>query len=619
MRPELILATAFGGALAVYLSGKLSSRLRDSLAVGVSLFVAAATARLYGVNWEKTLPSGFLGRPLLLRIDALSWLFAITVSALTALGAIFSISYMKDRERTDFYYLNFLLVNAAMLGVVFSGDLVSFFIFWEVMSWATFLLICYNRGRALPAGLKYVVMSLAGSAAFFIGMFSLDAACGTLVIAKIADRLDGGPPGYLVFILLLFSVAFGIKNAVWPFHSWLPPAHSEAPSPFSAILSGILVKMGTYGFILLFYVVIGQKVFLGLGRGWLSASHLLALLGAVTILIPTFIALRQDDAKRLLAWSTIAQAGYIFLGLAFGTGLSVAGGVFHFLNHAVFKALLFMAVGAVEFRTGGVRDLNALGGLIRKMPFTCAAALVGIGGLIGIPLTGGFISKWMIYRTLILGRAPFLAFAALIGTWGTVLYGYKLIHHIFLGQLPRGYENVREAPFAMKLPMAILALATLLFGLLPGLPLRVVNLIVASFGFQPPGNFLGAAAPGSGGLNPVNISAALLLAGVIFWLVFKAARKPVRVAQEDNYAAGAPVPADKYSYTVDFYAPLSRMLKPYLRDVADDLVRKISEGTEKLSEKIRRVYTGDVGDYVIYIVFFLAILIFLQLKWNPWR
>ncbi|MDP8214765.1 MAG: proton-conducting transporter membrane subunit [Candidatus Euphemobacter frigidus] len=618
MRLDLILTIAFGGALATYLIGKFSSGLRNFLAVLVSLFLVAVIACLYGDSSERAFYFGFFGLPLILRINALSWFFALAVSILGALGAIFSLSYMRGRERTDFYYLNFLLVNAAMLGVVFSGDLISFFIFWEIMSWSTFLLICYNRGRALQAGMKYIIMSLIGSAAFFIGISSLYTTFGTLVISKIGIFLASASSSYILFLLILFSIAFGIKNAVWPFHAWLPPAHSEAPSPFSAILSGILIKMGTYGFILLFYVIIGLKVFLALGRGWFSVSHLLSTLGAVTILIPTFIAVFQDDAKRLLAWSTIAQVGYIFLGLAFGTGLSVAGGIFHFLNHAVFKALLFFAVGAVEFRTRGERDLNSLGGFIKKMPFTFAAALVGVCGLIGVPLTNGFVSKWMIYKTLILGKSPFLAFAALVGTWGTILYSYKLIHHIFLGQLPTKYKNIQEAPFSMKLPMAILSLTILIFGILPGIPLKVINAIGISFGFSSLDITIWGIASETGTLNTLNIFAALLISGIIAWLVFKASRKPVAVAQQDTYAAGAAIPRDKYNYTVDFYHPLSRMIKPYLRDFIDEFYLKLADRIRRICGVIRHIYTGDVGNYVMYIVLFLSLLIFIQLKWSPW-
>jgi NADH-quinone oxidoreductase subunit M len=612
-----LLIIAFGGALLIYILGKLSSRIRDSFAVIISLALVVFVACLYGKSLEKTFYSGFFGLGLVLRLNMLSWFFAIAISSLGALCTIFSLSYMKGRERTDFYYLMMLVVNAAMLGIVLAGDLVSFYIFWEIMSWSTFLLISYNKGPALAAGMKYIVMSIIGSVCFLVGMLSLYVSFDTLNISQIASVITSASSGYILFILTAFGIAFGIKNAVLPFHTWLPDAHSEAPAPFSAVLSGTLIKMGTYGFIVLLYVIMGLKLFLGLGRGLLSFHSILCFLGAVTILIPTFIAMLQTDAKRLLAWSTVGQAGYIILGIAFGTNLALAGGIFHFFNHAMFKALLFLAIGAVEFRTQ-TRDLDSLGGLAKKMPVVFIATLVGICALIGVPLTSGFVSKWLIYKTLILEGSPFLAFFALAGTWGTILYSYKLVHNMFLGQLPEKYKDIQKSPFSMQLPIIVLSLAILVFGILPGIPLKVINTIGTSFGFESLNVTLWGITSETGTLNTINIFSAVLVAGVIVWLLFRLGAKSVSVPQEDSYAAGAHTPADKYHYTAEFYNPLYRMIKPFLRDVIDEFYYWIASLVRSLAGSVRRIYSGDVGYYVMYIILFLAVLIFVQMKWKIW-
>jgi len=325
----------------------------------------------------------------------------------------------------------------------------------------------------------------------------------------------------------------------------------------------------------------------------------------------------QTDAKRLLAWSTVGQAGYIILAIAFGTNLALAGGVFHFFNHALFKALLFFAVGAVEFRTQ-TRDLDSLGGLAKKMPVVFIAALVGIFALIGVPLTSGFVSKWLIYKTLILEGSPFLAFFALAGTWGTILYSYKLIHNVFLGQLPEKYETVEKAPFSMQLPVVVLSVAILLFGILPGIPLKVINAIGISFGFESLNVNLWGITSETGVLNTVNIFAAVLVAAGLVWLIFRSTAKSVPVAQEDSYAAGAHTPVDKYNYTVKFYNPLDRMIKPFLRDVIDEFYYWIASSVRSLAGGVRRIYCGDVGNYVMYIILFLSLLIFVQMKWKVW-
>jgi len=617
MSLEILLIFAFGGALLTYLLGKTSEKIRGFLAVVIALSLVVFIACLYGKSVEKTFYSGFLGLGLVLRLNMLSWFFAITIAVIGALSVIFSLSYIKGREKTDFYFLMMLLVNAAMLGIVLAGDLVSFYIFWEIMSWSAFLLISYNKGPAIAAGMKYIIMSIIGSLCFLVGMLSLYVTFDTLSISQIASAITSASPGYIVFILTAFGITFGIKNAVLPFHTWLPDAHSEAPAPFSAVLSGILIKMGTYGFLLLLYVIMGLKLFLGLGRGLLSFHSILCLLGAVTILIPTFIAMLQTDAKRLLAWSTVGQAGYIILGIAFGTNLALAGGIFHFFNHAMFKALLFLAVGAVEFRTR-TRDLDSLGGLAKKMPVVFIATLVGICALIGVPLTSGFVSKWLIYKTLILEGSPFLAFFALAGTWGTILYSYKLIHNVFLGQLPEKYKDIQKSPFTMQLPMVILSLAILIFGIFPGIPLKVINTIGTSFGFESLNITLWGIASETGTLNTINIFSAVLVAAVLLWLLFRLGAESVSVPQEDSYAAGAYTPADKYHYTAEFYNPLYRMIKPFLRDVIDEFYYWIASSVRSLAGSVRRIYSGDVGYYVMYIILFLAVLIFVQMRWKIW-
>jgi len=617
MSLEILLIIAFGGALLTYLVGKVSYKGRNFLAVAVSLALVAFVACLYGKAGEETFYYGFLGLNLALRLNMLSWFFAITIATVGALSIIFSLSYIRGREKTDFYFLIMLLVNAAMLGIVLAGDLVSFYIFWEIMSWSAFLLISYNKGPALAAGMKYIIMSIIGSVCFLVGMLSLYASFDTLNISQIASAITSASSGYILFILTVFGITFGIKNAVMPFHTWLPDAHSEAPAPFSAVLSGILIKMGTYGFLLLLYVIVGLKLFLNLGSGLLSFHSMLCFLGAVTIIIPTFIAMLQTDAKRLLAWSTIGQAGYIILGIAFGTNLALAGGIFHFFNHSLFKALLFLAIGAVEFRTQ-TRDLDSLGGLAKKMPVVFICTIVGIFALIGVPLTSGFVSKWLIYKTLILEGSPFLAFFALAGTWGTILYCYKLIHNVFLGQLPEKYKDIQKSPLSMQLPMVVLSLAILLFGILPGIPLKVINSIGTSFGFESLNVTLWGISSETGTLNTINIFSAVLVAGIIVWMLFRLGAKSVSVAQDDSYAAGAHAPVDKYHYTAEFYNPLHRMIKPFLRDIVDEFYYWIASCIQRLAGIIRHIYSGDVGYYVMYIILFLALLIFFQLKWKPW-
>jgi len=617
MSPEqvfgLILPIAFGGAALVYLAGKVSASLRNVLTVLVAAATVILVAMLYDRNVRLdyyALP--FLGTDLALRADALAWFFAIAVAAISLLSIVFSLRYMQGGERLDFYYLAMLVVNAAMLGVVFSADLISLFVFWEVMSWSTYLLISYRAGKALAAGMKYMVMSIIGSCAMLLALGSLYATCGTFDFAAVAQQLAAMSPGYKLFILLMFVLAFGIKIAIVPLHVWLPDAHSEAVSPFSAVLSSVLVRMGIYGLMVVMYGILGRGALADVKLGPATFAYALCWVAAVTILVPLLIAMFQDDAKRLIAWSSVGHGGYMVLGIAFGTTLGVTGGLFHVLNYAVCVALLFLAFGAVEYRAG-TRDLNELGGLMKRMPVTFVTALIAVCGLIGVPLTNGFVSKWFLYKTLIMEGYPFLALVALLGTWATILYGYKLIHNAFLGQLPNRYREVREVPFSMQLPMILLSFAVILFGVLPGIAVSAIGSAQASLGLESLESGMWALPPVVGELNTINILSGVVASLAIVYVVFALATKARRVDQSDSYGAGSYVPADRYQYSANFYQRAYELIGPYVRDRVDDFYRWSVDKAEGFFEEARKVYTGNVNTYVAYIVLFLVLLIILKL------
>jgi NADH-quinone oxidoreductase subunit M len=235
-----------------------------------------------------------------------------------------------------------------------------------------------------------------------------------------------------------------------------------------------------------------------------------------------------------------------------------------------------------------------------------------------VPLTSGFVPKWLIYRSLIEDGYPFLALAALIGTWGAILYVYKLLHNIFLGQLSEEHSEVPRSPASMRIPVLILGLGVFVFGVAPGIPLRTVQSIGEMFGLTGLQVTLWGLASEAGALNMLNIFLAVVIASVVVSLFMRLGAKGRRVPQEDSYAAGAPVPVGRYHYAVDFYGPLSRMISPYLRDRVDALYAWIGLRAREIFDITRRMYTGDARTYVLYIVSFLALLIFLQMVWQIW-
>ncbi len=616
---ELIVIIGLVAPFIVLVCGWRRPRVRGALALLAGLYPLAALSALYGRTIAVTyahLPA--FGIDLSLRLTPLSWFFGVAIGTIGLFGLIYSLSYMRDRKRLDLYYFLLLLVNAGMIGVVLSGDLITFYILWEIMSVSTFLSISFRGGNALPAGLKYILFSVAGSAAMLIAIVSLYTTFGTVDIYALANALSGAPVGYALFILLMFSFAFGIKNAVLPFHTWLPDAYAESVTPFSAILSGMLTRMGVYGFLLAMYVLIGSGMLQRFDYHGVSFSIVLAWFGAISIIVGTFIALLQHDAKRLLAWHGIGQGGYMILGIALGTSLGVAGGIFHTINHAIYIVLLFLVVGAVQYRTGGVTDLTRLGGLAKKMPVTFIGALLGISGLIGVPLTNGFVSKWLIYKALIGGEHPFLAFMALIGTWGTILSVFKFLHNIFLGQLPEEYKDVKEVSLVMQVPMLLLGGLIMVFGIFPGIPLRAIALIEAQFGINPVQSSLFGVPPAVGELNLLNILGGVLAASFAVYALFSPTARARRVAQTDTYTAGAPTPVRGYHYANHFYDPAERIIRPYLTDWFGVFYSWVGRQANAFFNSARKVYSGNINTYALWIVILLGVFVTLNLLgWRP--
>jgi multicomponent Na+:H+ antiporter subunit D len=269
----------------------------------------------------------------------------------------------------------------------------------------------------------------------------------------------------IAFVIALFVMGFGLKASSVPFHAWLPDAHPSAPAPISAMLSGVLIKaLGVYTLIRIMFHVIGQNPLV---------ASILMFLGALSMVVAGLLAIGQSDFKRMLAYSSISQIGYVMIGVGLAlkpdldtmvAALAIVGALFHLVNHAVFKSLLFLCSGAVEYRTG-TRDLGKLGGLIRKMPWTGASCSVGSLAIAGIPPFNGFWSKLIIILALF--KAGYFTYGVIAIAVGfiTLIYFIKLQSSVLFGKLPEALSGIKESPFAMVLPLVILAILCLALGI----------------------------------------------------------------------------------------------------------------------------------------------------------
>ena len=404
---------------------------------------------------------------ILLISDGLSSLMLVIINVIAFLSIIYSIKYMTMYTAKPKYYSLFLLMLAGMNGVVITGDLFNIFVFLEVASLASYALVGFGcEHEELEASFKYLILGEVASTAILFGIAFLYSMTGTLNMPDLARQLEIiGINKAVAFVIAIFIMGFGLKASTVPFHAWLPDAHPSAPAPISAMLSGVLIKaIGVYCIARIMFDVIGPNA---------AVSSILMFLGALSMLVGVFLAVGQSDFKRMLAYHSISQMGYVTLGLGLGlnpnvppviAAMGLFGGLYHLVNHAVFKSLLFLCSGAFEFRTG-TRNRYEMGGLVRKMPVTSAACSIASLSISGVPPFNGFWSKLIIIIAFIQAGYYVYGAIAVLVAFMTLLSFIKLQRFVLFGQLPARFAHIKEAPFAMTLPLVILAILCLGLGL----------------------------------------------------------------------------------------------------------------------------------------------------------
>ena len=460
----LFVAISLLGAFIISIIGKRLKWLPDlmgSLTTLVLLGLSFITMRIVATQGILVYSVGSWKLPIgiVLVLDGLTVFMLITVNLIAFFISIYSISYMNRFTSKWKFYTLFLLMVAGMNGVVVTGDIFNLFVFLEIASVASYALVAFGTERhELEAAFKYTVMSTVGSLFILLGIVFLYSYTSTLNMADMANVLaQKGMSNIVIMVSVLFIMGFGLKAALVPFHAWLPDAHPSAPAPISAMLSGVLIKsLGIYTLCRFFYNIIGINS---------SFSSILMILGTLSMVIGVFLAIGQWDFKRLLAYHSISQIGYVILGIGLGTPLGIIGGLFHLFNHSVFKALLFLNSGAVEYATG-TRDLQKMGGLMTKMPITGTTTLIASMSIAGIPPFNGFWSKLIIIIACVQANRLGYAFWAVLASILTLASFMKVMKYAFFGKLRDKWNKVEEVPVFMKFAMIILALICVVGGVL---------------------------------------------------------------------------------------------------------------------------------------------------------
>ncbi len=447
---------------------------RGALAWGLALVVSWATLAMSAMLLSQVLQDGVISYALgdwaapwgiEYRVDSVN---AFVLLIVAAVGAVIlpyarrSVAHEIPAEQHSAFYTAFLLCLTGLLGVAITGDAFNLFVFLEISSLSSYVLIALGRDRrALTAAFQYLVMGTIGATFIVIGIGLLYMVTGTLNMADLALRLPPLGPNRTVLVAFAFlTVGASLKLALFPLHIWLPNAYTYAPSAVTGFLAATATKVAVYILLRFFFTVFGFSFYIGA----LTLQNLLIPLAVLAVLVCSTVAIFQDNIKRMLAYSSLAQIGYMILGIGMATPTGLTAGIVHLFNHAMMKGGLFLALGCVALRVGSVR-LESMQGLGRTMPWTMFAFVLGGLSLIGVPLTAGFISKWYLVQAALEQDSWMLAILVLVGSLLSIIYVWRVVEVAYLRPAPPGAAAVREAPLSMLIPTWVLIGASIYFGI----------------------------------------------------------------------------------------------------------------------------------------------------------
>jgi formate hydrogenlyase subunit 3/multisubunit Na+/H+ antiporter MnhD subunit len=475
------------GAFIQILYRKKPSVKRDWVVIMMTFLTFLLTILMYPVAKEGGIVLEIpyiMGIGLSFKVDMLGFVMLLITSILWFLVMVYAHEYMKREKHSNRFFLFMAITYASVLGTIMAGDLLTMFLFFEIMTISSYVLVTHSqKEESYEAGYNFIFMGLIGGFSILIAMILLYFHVGDLSFTSAISVLsEKGSIKYWIMGLLIFG--FGVKAGMAPVHVWLPRSHPVAPTPASALLSGIMIKVGAFGILRVatsyFFPEIGE-VSDYLDPLWLTTENIGAFIiwiGIITMAIGVFFALQQSNIKKMLAYHSISQMGYIVMGigialyLGYRGAMGYAGAVYHIINHALFKSLLFMVAGVVYYHTKEY-DMYKLGGLWKKLPLTGTVCLIACLGISGIPLFNGFISKSILHHGIVeaykYGSHEFF-YAELIFivvSAGTVCSFIKLFYYVFLGKMPEKYKNIQTEYNNLDIAMAAIAILIILIGTNP--------------------------------------------------------------------------------------------------------------------------------------------------------
>ena len=461
--PVLLIAVPLGAAFAVPLVGFVSKRIEKYIPPAALAFNLVAVLLLIPevMNSPIVVYLGGFSPPFCINLVAgpVGILFSGLIALVGLLVSIYAVDYIREGAE-ELYHMLYLLLLVGATGVVLTGDIFNLFVFFEILCISSYALVAYLGDRAgIESAVKYLIQGALGSSLVLIAIGLLYGRFGTLNMADIARNIDSVSPISIFVPLVLFITGLGVEAAVFPLNAWLPDAHSSAPSSVSAILSGIAIKVGIYATARVIFTIFGAS----------SILKFLLLLGVLTLLVGEMSAFSQNNIKRLLAYSSIGQVGLIVFALSISTSSGMSGGLFQLISHALSKALLFLAVGFMIYRSGSM-NISTLEGMGRRMPLTSLAFSVGAFSLVGLPPFMGFPSKFLIVRAALAERDAFFTILIALVLLGTVIEGayfFRVVQVLYFKGEGGNPCKREEAPFSALIPIFVLMLMIIFLGIYP--------------------------------------------------------------------------------------------------------------------------------------------------------
>ena len=558
----------------------------------------------------------------ILQMDGLSLDLLLTTTSLNkfillfAMGfglliTLYSLKSTTGAKRVNEFYGSVLLTIGGTAGVLLSNHLLFLLIFWEIVTVSLYILITTGGRNSNFAATKTFAMIGVSDGAFLLGIAMLWAVSGTFVISDISLETSSAVPIAAFLLLMLAAIT---KAGAMPLHTWLPSSGEFAPASVMALLPAALDKLlGIY----LLVVIVKQLFILNSA----ALSVILAIIGAATIIITVMVAMVQHNLKKLLSYHAISQVGYMVLGIATMTPVGIAGGVFHMLNHAIYKCCLFLCGGAVEQQTG-TAELDKLGGLGNKMPWTFTACLIAALSISGIPPLNGFVSKWMVYQGILTMDAadgaagakalwPVWLVAAMFGSALTLASFVKIIHSIFLSRLPSKLKDTREVGVLQRFPMLILAFLCVFFGIFYHIPLKLF--IYPALEIEPGSAIFGT---WESGLATLMIIVGVIL-GLLVLLIGKFSKNvrivPTWICGEVQDNDDSIIPGTHFYKTVSSM----KLLKPLYAGQEKGYFDLYNQGGRLgmiLTNLLKWLHNGILSMYLTWVIVGLLIVLFVICK-----